>query len=80
MLNERGMWNLVEAICVLAAKDYRRTKGNELDARLFFQSQWFGTLTCGADGKLFLEKLDAELEEKLRGKQRVRRRIRIDAK
>ena len=76
MMDIDGIMNLVEAICVRAAKDYRRAKGCDLDARLFFESQWFGILTCGADGTKFLERLDKEIRNK---KKRVRRRIHVDA-
>ena len=55
--------NLVDAICKQASKDYRRSKGKDLNAREFFlRDRIFQTLNV--DGELILEKLDAEIEAK----------------
>jgi hypothetical protein len=70
-IDPQGTKNLVDAICIQAANDYIRSKGKNQDAKAFFESRWFGAITEGADGEMFLEKLDAVIKKKKKQKPRI---------
>lgn len=61
MMHPRGTVRLIEAICLQAVKDYRRKRGEDVDARIFFKSEWFYALT-DVRGGIILERLDKEIK------------------